>query len=65
MGEYYTMGKKSFLLQQIVIPYMSVLLFRRVSEHAGNSELFDTLYTEFPEEIERACHKRLIENKLS
>lgn len=52
MGKNDTMGKKSFFLQQIVIPHMSVLLFWWVSEYVGNSELLDTFYTEFPEEIE-------------
>lgn len=47
-----TTRKKSIFLQQIVMPHMSVLLFKKVSEHVDNSELFDTLYTEFPKEFD-------------
>lgn len=52
MGENDTTGKKSIFLQQIVMSYMSALLFKRVSEHVDNNELFDTLYMEFPKEFE-------------
>lgn len=52
MDENGTTRKKSIFLQQIVMPHMSALLFKRVSEHVDNSELFDTLYTEFPKEFD-------------
>lgn len=47
MGENDTMGKKSIFLQHIVMPHMSAVLFRRVSKHVDNSELFDRLCMEF------------------
>lgn len=52
MDENDTMGKKIIFLQQIVMPHMSMLLFKRVSEQVGNSELSDTLYMEFPKEFD-------------
>ena len=67
MAENDTTWKKSIFLQQIVMPHVCIALkdSKRVSEHVDNSELFDTLYTEFPKEFEWACCKRLIFYKLS
>lgn len=59
MDENGTTRKKNIFLQQIVMPHMSVLLFKRVSEHVDNSEVFDTLYTEFPKSLIRPVAKDL------